>query len=107
MNKIAKYRNNISKILLLCLSFTLVSCGNSGDSDDSIYILYTNDVHGMFGDTSTEKDEDYVTYSGLKEYKNKLVSKGCNVLTVDCGDSWAGSSLAYASKGELTFEGMN
>lgn len=78
---------------------TSTAFADEAQPDDSIVILYTNDVHcGL---------DDAVGYAGLAAYKKEPEQDGTPVMLVDCGDAVQGGIVSTLSKGEALIDIMN
>lgn len=93
-------KNRIISLLLVLAVLAAVFIGCSpADKREDVYILFTNDTHcEIEGETG---------FAGLMAYKNSLLQKTDNVLTVDCGDAIQGGFVGTVSKGEYIMELMN
>lgn len=88
-----------SKIALLS-SFILVGCGPTNVEDNSLAIMFTNDIHCQIKDGN-------ISFSTLKEFKTTLSKLYKHVSLVDSGDAVEGSVYGTLSKGELIVDAMN
>lgn len=93
-------KNRIISLLLVLAVLAAVFVGCSpAEAKEDVYVLFTNDIHcAMEGKTG---------FAGLMAYKNSLLQKTDNVLTVDCGDAIQGDFVGTVSKGEYIAEMMN
>lgn len=80
-------------ILAMNLSVCLAS---AEETDGSIIVLYTNDVH-----CATE------SYAILAAYRAQLISEGNTVFTVDAGDAIQGEMIGSLTEGSAIVEIMN
>ena len=65
-------------------------------SEESIYVLYTNDVHC-----------EVSGYPALSAYRAQLLENGENVVTVDAGDAIQGEAIGAQTKGSAIIDIMN
>lgn len=65
-------------------------------SEESIYVLYTNDVHC-----------EVSGYPALAAYRAQLLENGENVVTVDAGDAIQGEAIGAQTKGSAIIDIMN
>ena len=65
-------------------------------SEESIYVLYTNDVHC-----------EVSGYPALAAYRAQLLENGENVVTVDAGDAIQGEAIGAQTKGSDIIDIMN
>ncbi len=65
-------------------------------SEESIYVLYTNDVHC-----------EVSGYPALAAYRAQLIENGENVVTVDAGDAIQGEAIGSQTKGSAIIDLMN
>ena len=69
---------------------------DSTSSEESIYVLYTNDVHC-----------EVSGYPALAAYRTQLLENGENVVTVDAGDAIQGEAIGAQTKGSAIIDIMN
>ena len=118
-------RRLIGFILCSLLAFSLAGCGkanNSADSgatkadekaeagdeaaDDSVYIVYTNDVHSyVYNDASGDKSG--LRMSNVAAFVEDMKAEGKNVILVDAGDEMQGDVYGAFDEGESVIELMN
>ncbi|MBQ3074473.1 MAG: bifunctional metallophosphatase/5'-nucleotidase, partial [Clostridia bacterium] len=91
-----RFRNLISLTLALCLAVSLFTGIAFAKDEDTVVILYENDVHCALEG-----------YSKLSAMKKELSETYANVGAVSCGDYVQGSSLGVISKGEYVVNIMN
>ncbi|MCQ2753153.1 MAG: bifunctional metallophosphatase/5'-nucleotidase [Bacilli bacterium] len=90
----------VSLAALIVTATYFVGCANKTDRNDLV-ILYTNDVHGFFG------EENRLTYSSVAKLKQELIAEGNDVLLVDAGDNLSGSINANYDEGATAVKLMN
>ena len=69
---------------------------DSASSEESIYVLYTNDVHC-----------EVSGYPALAACRAQLIEDGENVVTVDAGDAIQGEAIGTQTKGSAIVDLMN
>ncbi|MCQ2794062.1 MAG: 5'-nucleotidase C-terminal domain-containing protein [Bacilli bacterium] len=90
----------VSLAALIVTATYFVGCANKTDRNDLV-ILYTNDVHGFFGEKNS------LTYSSVAKLKQELIAQGNDVLLVDAGDHSSGSINANYDDGATAIKLMN
>lgn len=74
----------------------LADADDNTSSEESIYVLYTNDVHC-----------EVSGYPALAAYRAQLIENGENVVTVDAGDAIQGEAIGTLTKGSAIVDIMN
>ncbi len=101
-----KFAKNIIFTLTLSILFSIVGCTsgyqgtfNNLTDDDSIVILYTNDVHCSI--------DEYIGYAGVSAYKKAMQATNKYVCLVDNGDHIQGGTIAIKDNGLQIVSIMN
>ncbi len=100
---------NHFKILLLTILLFIVSCASteentiSSNLNTSFVILHTNDTHGR----AIEGRYDGMGFARIMAKKQQLEKEGKQVLIVDAGDTFHGTTFASLSRGESIAKIMN
>lgn len=97
----------------LLLAFGVVNgfAKDNAKKDQSITIVYTNDIHSYIGNEKTNK-ETKEKFPGLRVSKvsqmvKDMRAEGMNVLLVDAGDEIQGCTFGSIDKGQSVIEIMN
>lgn len=104
-------KKSISVLLIVCLLLTctvsvFAACSNT---QDSIVVLYTNDVHCQLQPVRDveEGEEPQMGYTNVAAYKKAMLADTQYVTLVDCGDYVQGDIVGAISKGEYVIDIMN
>ncbi len=102
-------KKNLIKWSLFCFSvllFLLSAVGCNSRKQETVTILYTNDVHAYIDNDEGGTDEG-LTYAHVLQMKNDLAEEGKAVLAVDAGDHVQGSVYGTMDSGDTVLRMMN
>lgn len=94
-----KGKKIVLSVLVVMCAFAVAFAGGKKESNDTIKILYTNDVHCGYTDNCG--------YTGLAYVKQSLQDAYNYVALVDCGDAIQGAAIGTVSYGEYIVDIMN
>lgn len=98
-------KRHISLLLALVMVLSLAANFAFAAEQEEIVILHTNDVHGRA--VENEKAKPPVAgYAKIKAYKDSINKDG-NVILLDGGDTFHGTTFATISRGESIVKLMN
>lgn len=98
--KVNKLFKVLASVAILAPTICLITSCGEGKKD--IAILYTNDTHSVFENSTTK-----LGFINLAGYRNDLEAKGIKTILVDSGDIVQGSSYGTIGQGKYQVDIFN
>lgn len=92
---------------ILALLIFISCASNKVAQSNSIYIIYTNDVHGYIDNSDSKTNLPKLRFSKIAKAVNDYKNSGKNVILVDAGDEIQGTAFASIDEGNSIIEIMN